>query len=131
MSVNRQAARSASTQAKLIRAARYLFARHGYASVGTEQIVRRAGVTRGALYHQFPAKQDLFLAVYEQVEGELTARIAGLLGDVSSPMEAMRAGIRVFLEACAVPEVQQITLIDAPAVLGWQRLRELAQDHGL
>ena len=65
MNVNRQAARSASTRAKLIRAARALFARKGYADVGTEEIARRAGVTRGALYHQFPSKEDLFLAEYE------------------------------------------------------------------
>lgn len=131
MSVNRQAARSASTRAKLIRAARPLFARHGYAAVGTEQIVRRAGVTRGALYHQFPSKKDLFLAVYEQVEQELTGRIAALLGNAPSPFEAMRAGSRAFLEACRMPEVQQIVLIDGPSVLGWKRWREIAQDHGL
>ncbi len=131
MSVNRQAARSASTRAKLIRAARHLFARHGYAAVGTEQIVRRAGVTRGALYHQFPTKQDLFLSVYEQVESELTTRIAVLSDEVSSPLGAMRTGARAFLQACTAPEVQQIVLIDAPAVLGWERWREVAQDHGL
>jgi AcrR family transcriptional regulator len=131
MNVNRQAARSASTRTKLIRAARALFARKGYAGVGTEEIARRAGVTRGALYHQFPAKEDLFLAVYEQVEQELTKRVAGLLGDVASPFAALRAGIRAFLEACRTPEVQRIVLIDGPAVLGWERWREVAERNGL
>jgi len=131
MNVNRQAARSASTRAKLIRAARALFARKGYAGVGTEEIARRAGVTRGALYHQFPAKEDLFLAVYEQVERDLTERVAGMLGDVASPFAAMRAGIRAFLEACRTPQVQRIVLIDGPAVLGWERWREVAERNGL
>jgi AcrR family transcriptional regulator len=131
MNVNRQAARSASTRAKLIRAGRTLFARKGYAGVGTEEIARRAGVTRGALYHQFPAKEDLFLAVYEQVEEQLTERVAGLLGDVGSPFAALRAGIRAFLEACRTPEVQRIVLIDGPAVLGWERWREVAERNGL
>jgi AcrR family transcriptional regulator len=131
MTVNRQAARSASTRAKLIRAARTLFARRGYTGVGTEEIARRAGVTRGALYHQFPAKEDLFLAVYEQVEQELTARVAGLLGDLGSPFAAMRAGTRAFLEACRAQEVQRIVLIDGPSVLGWARWREVAERHGL
>jgi AcrR family transcriptional regulator len=131
MNVNRQASRSASTRAKLIRAARKLFASKGYAAVGTEQIVRRAGVTRGALYHQFASKEDLFLAVYEQVEQELTQRVAATLGEVTSPFEAMRAGIRAFLEACRAPEVQRIVLIDGPAVLGWERWREVAERNGL
>jgi AcrR family transcriptional regulator len=131
MNVNRQAARSASTRTKLLRAARVLFARKGYAGVGTEEIARRAGVTRGALYHQFPAKEDLFLAVYEQVERELTEGVDGLLGDVASPLAAMRAGIRAFLEACRAPEVQRIVLIDGPAVLGWARWREVAERYGL
>jgi AcrR family transcriptional regulator len=131
MNVNRQAVRSASTRAKLIRAARSLFARKGYAGVGTEEIVRRAGVTRGALYHQFPAKEDLFLAVYEQVEQELTEGVAGMLAEVASPFAAIRAGIRAFLEACRTPEVQRIVLIDGPAVLGWERWREVAERNGL
>ncbi len=131
MNVNRQAARSASTRAKLIRAARALFARRGYADVATEEIVRRAGVTRGALYHQFPTKGDLFLAVYEQVEQELTESVDGLLGVQASPFAALRAGIRVFLEACRAPDVQRIVLIDGPAVLGWERWREVAERYGL
>jgi AcrR family transcriptional regulator len=131
MNVNRQAARSASTRAKLIQAARTLFARSGYAEVATEEIVRRAGVTRGALYHQFPTKEDLFLAVYEQVEQELTESVSGLLGVQASPFAALRAGIRVFLEACRAPDVQRIVLIDGPAVLGWERWREVAARYGL
>jgi len=131
MNVNRQAARSASTRAKLIQAARTLFARSGYAEVATEEIVRQAGVTRGALYHQFPTKEDLFLAVYEQVEQELTESVSGLLGVQASPFAAMRAGIRVFLEACRAPDVQRIVLIDGPAVLGWERWREVAERYGL
>ncbi len=131
MTVNRQAKRSAATRAKLTRAARSLFARHGYAAVGTEQIARRAGVTRGALYHQFPTKEDLFLAVYEQVDQELTGRIADLVGGAASPLEAMREGIRAFLEACRTPEVQRIVLIDGPSVLGGERWREDAERNGL
>ena len=131
MSVNRQAARSASTRAKLVRAARTLFARHGYAAVGTEQIVRRAGVTRGALYHHFATKEDLFLAVYEQVEHDLTARLISLVSEAASPLEALRIGIRTFLDACRTPEMQRIVLVDGPAVLGWERWREIAQQNGL
>jgi len=131
MSVNRQAARSASTRAKLIRAARVLFARHGYAAVSTEQIVRRAGVTRGALYHQFARKEDLFTAVYEQVEQDLTDRLIALVSGTSSPFEAMRAGVRTFLDACRTPEMQRIVLIDGPSVLGWDRWREIGQQNGL
>jgi AcrR family transcriptional regulator len=131
MTANRHTARSAATRQKLIRAGRTLFARKGYAAVGTEEIVRRAGVSRGALYHQFPAKEDLFLAVYEQVEEELTASVAGSLTDVASPFEALLAGVRVFLEACRAPEVQRIVLIDGPSVLGWERWREVAERHGL
>jgi AcrR family transcriptional regulator len=131
MIVNRQEQRSASTRAKLVKAARALFARDGYAGVGTEQIARRAGVTRGALYHQFPAKEDLFLAAYEEVEQELAEAAAALLGSSTSPLAAMRAGIRFFLEACRAPDVQRIVLIDGPSVLGWTRWREVASRYGL
>jgi AcrR family transcriptional regulator len=131
MTVNRQAARSASTRASLVKAARSLFARKGYAGVGTEEIVRRAGVTRGALYHQFKTKEELFLAVYEQVEEELTRRVVGSLGDVAGPFAALRAGLRIFLEQCSAPGVQRIVMIDGPSVLGWERWREVAERNAL
>jgi len=128
-----QAERSGATRGALVAAARGLFAEHGYSGVGTEEIVRTAGVTRGALYHHFPGKRELFEAVYEQVEAEMAERIAAgaLRGDARSPLDAMRAGAEMFLEACTEPEVQRIVLLDGPSVLGWDRWREIAAEHGL
>jgi len=128
-----QAERSESTRGALIAAARSLFAERGYAGVGTEEIVRAAGVTRGALYHHFAGKRELFEAVYERVEAELAERIAlgALSAKAESPLEAMRAGAEMFLQACTEPEAQQIALLDGPSVLGWDRWREIAAEHGL
>jgi AcrR family transcriptional regulator len=131
MNVKSQAARSAATRAKLVRAGRQLFARRGFAAVATEQIARRAGVTRGALYHHFADKEDLFLAVYEDVERELTERVAGELAGASGPLQAMQRASGLFLDACQTPEVQRIVLLDGPAVLGWERWREVAERYGL
>ena|SRR5215207_6136403 len=126
-----QAERRERTRAALVAAARELFAKRGYAGVGTEEIVQRAGVTRGALYHHFRGKEDLFRAVYEQIERELTERIAtGVLGG-GDPIELLRSGAAVFLDACLEPEVQRIALLDAPSVLGWETWREIGERHGL
>jgi AcrR family transcriptional regulator len=128
-----QAERSESTRAALIGSARALFAERGFADVGTEEIVRAAGVTRGALYHHFAGKRELFEAVYRQLEVELAERIAaGALSSASTaPMDAMRAGAEMFLRASTEPEVQRIVLLDGPSVLGWDRWREIAAEHGL
>src|SRR5260370_7590812 len=118
--------RSEATRQALVRAARSLFGARGYADVGTEEMVRTAGVTRGALYHQFRDKAGLFAAVAEEVEAEITGRIAaGAAGESSEPTDVLRAGARLFLEACAEPEVERIILLDAPAVLGWEAWRDL------
>ncbi|MDO8185213.1 TetR/AcrR family transcriptional regulator [Conexibacter sp. JD483] len=129
MRVNRrtQEERSTTTRAALLAAARPLFAAQGFGAVGTEAIVRAAGVTRGALYHQFADKTGLFAAVYEQVQQELALRIAGQLGGVTDPAEALLAGIDAWLEAATEPDVQRIVLIEAPAVLGWERWRDAGQ----
>jgi AcrR family transcriptional regulator len=128
-----QAERSEATRGALLAAARRLFAEHGYDEVSAEQIVRAAGVTRGALYHHFGGKPELLDAVYDQLEREVTERIARVVlgSELESPLEAMRAGIGAFLEECAQPEVRQIALTDAPAVLGWERWREIAAANGL
>ena len=129
----KQALRSAATRQRLVAAARSLFAQRGYADVGTEEIVQAAGVTRGALYHQFRDKADLFAAVAETVQAEIAHRItAGAQADgATDPMAALHAGVRRFLDVCADPAVERIILLDAPAVLGWQAWRDLADRYGL
>jgi AcrR family transcriptional regulator len=128
-----QAARSAATREALIAAARPLFAAHGFGSVGTETIVRAAGVTRGALYHQFADKTELFAAVFEMVEAELTQRIGTAVSDAGAldPIELMKLGAATWLSACTEPEVHRIVLVEAPAVLGWARWREVGLRYGL
>jgi len=130
---NRQAARSASTRAALIGAARPLFGERGYASVGTEEIVQAAGVTRGALYHQFTDKRDLFLAVVEDVEVEIIGRISARLAaaDPSDPLGALADGAEVLVEAILEADIRQITALDAPSVLGWETWREISERYGL
>src|ERR687894_2211734 len=128
-----QAERSAATRAALVAAARRLFAERGYAAVGTPEVVAAAGVTRGALYHQFEGKADLFLAVYEAVEQELTERIGQQVAaaGATDPLAALTVGAEAFLDACAEPDVQRIVLIEAPAVLGWDTWRDVGLKYGL
>ncbi len=134
MKVNRrtQAERTASTRAALIAAGRKLFGEHGYAEVGTQAIVDEAGVTRGALYHQFKDKQGLFAAVYDQVEQDITAEVAARVGDLAAydPIAALKAGVRVFLERVTDPTVHMISLVDAPSVLGWTEWRARGEEFG-
>src|SRR3954467_10445180 len=107
------------TKALLIRTARKLFAKRGYARVGTEELVRAAGVTRGALYHHFDGKADLFRAVFEDVERELTEKLGAEALAKPDPWEGLLAALEMFLDVCTEPEVQRIALLDAPSVLGW------------
>jgi AcrR family transcriptional regulator len=130
-----QQERSEATRGELVAVARRLFAERGYSDVGTEEIVRAAGVTRGALYHHFDSKRELLAAVHEDIERELTERIAthAFSGDdaPADPIAALHRGAELFLDACLEPEVQRIVLLDAPAVLGWERWREVASRYGL
>jgi AcrR family transcriptional regulator len=124
-------AQAERTRRDLLRVARELFVERGYARVGTEEIVARAGLTRGALYHHFPDKQALFAAVHEQLEQELVAGIAATISEVADPVERLEAGIRSFLDACTDRQWTRITLLDAPTVLGWATWREIDQRYGL
>ncbi len=128
-----QAERRESTRAALVDAARPLLAERGYANVGTEEIVRAAGVTRGALYHHFDGKEGLFLAVFEAVEQELLDLIAGRIekSGVTSPLAALEIGLDVMLGAATDPGIAQIVLIDAPSVLGWETWREVGWKYGM
>ena len=131
-----QADRSAATRAALVDAARPLFAARGFAAVGSEELVRAAGVTRGALYHHFGGKERLFEAVFEAVEHDLAERLAAVVaagpaargGD---PVAALAEAAEAWLDACREPEVQRIGLLDAPVVLGWERWREIGWRYGM
>ena len=128
-----QAERAAETREALIAAARRLFAAQGFAEVALETIVRAAGVTRGALYHHFADKTELFAAVFEQVEGEVAAQMGEAIAatNETDPVEVMRLGADFWLDACSDPEVQRIVLVDAPAVLGWTRWTEIGNRYNI
>jgi AcrR family transcriptional regulator len=128
---SRRVAQSEATRAALVRAARKLFAARGYAAVATEEIVRRAGVTRGALYHHFRDKRDLFRAVVEQLEQEMVEKIAAAALRESDPWRAQQVALDAFLDVCLEPDVQRITLTDAPSVLGLEAWREIEARYGL
>ena len=127
-----QADRTAATRAALVGAARQLFAEHGYADVGTERVAQAAGVTRGALYHQFADKAELFAAVLEAVELDLTQRLTEVVAAMpqDDPLAVVAAGAEAWLDASVEPEVRRIALLDGPAVLGWERWREVGMRHG-
>ncbi len=126
-----KAEQSEATRAALVKVAGELFAERGYASVGTEEIVRATGVTRGALYHHFAGKRELFAAVYEEVERQLVEQIAtSAIASATDPLQALHAGAQAFLDACEDPAVQRIALLDAPSVLGWERWREIGMNYG-
>jgi AcrR family transcriptional regulator len=128
-----QADRSAATKDALVRAARPLFALEGFGGVSTEAIVRAAGVSRGAMYHQFKDKSALFEAVFEAVEQDVTARLATTVSEAgeTDPISLMELGGHAWLDVCAEPEVQRIVLLDAPSVLGWERWREVGMKYGV
>lgn len=127
-----QAERREATRRALLEAGRDLFAERGFAGAAREEIVERAGVTRGALYHHFASKEDLFRAVYETIEDELCTDVAvAALAGGEDPMARLRAGALAFLDAAAKPDVRRIVLLDAPSVLPVPVRRELSERYGL
>jgi AcrR family transcriptional regulator len=126
-----QAERSRTTRAALLASARRLFAEHGFARTGREQIVEQAGVTRGALYHHFDSKEGLFRAVVEELEQEVVNQVAVTAMKGGDAGERLRLGSLAFLDACLDPAVRRIVVLDAPSVLGWEEWREIERRYGL
>jgi AcrR family transcriptional regulator len=125
------AERAGETRALLISVARDLFAERGYAAVATEEIVQRAGLTRGALYHHFRDKRALFRAVVEQLEEESVERIASSAMEQPEPWGMQITALNAYLDGCLDPAVQRILLVDAPSVLGSEEWREIEAKYGL
>jgi len=126
--------RSERTRRDLLDAARETFTRHGFADASMEEIAERAGVSRGPLYHYFDSKQDLFAAVYEEVEQALAAEIASEIeartASESDAWQQVLVSSQAFLDVSLHPAVQRIALLEAPTVLGWEARGHIAR-YGL
>jgi AcrR family transcriptional regulator len=122
---------AAKTERALRRAGRALFAENGFLGTPAEDIVKAAGLTRGALYHHFAGKEGLFERVLEDVMRELHERLRRAGSRAKDPLSALKAGIHEFLEACSEESNRRLLLIDGPSVLGWARWREMDLKFGL
>jgi AcrR family transcriptional regulator len=128
-----QAERSAATQQALIAAARRLWGERGYAEVSTPEIAAAAGVTRGAMYHQYADKAALFRAVIEAMDLEILERLQAsvVAAHPKTPADTMHAMADAWLGIAREPEVRQLMLLDAPSVIGWREYREMSQNNSV
>ncbi|OBI41912.1 TetR family transcriptional regulator [Mycobacterium kyorinense] len=125
-------ARGDQTRRDLVDAGRALFVEKGYFGTSISDLVTRSGVgTRGAFYHHFKDKAELFRAVFEEVERDLTLRSLASPPQGADAWEVLSAGMRGFLESALEPEVQRVMLIDGPVVLGWQTLRSIQKSNSI
>lgn len=126
-----QRERSETTIAELVKAARRLFVAKGCAGTTLDEVAGAAGVTKGAVYHHFSGKRDLFRAVYEQEQRSLAEVSLAAYRRKRDPRQGFYEACRAFFEASLDPGVQRITLIDAPAALGWDGMREVEDRYGM
>jgi AcrR family transcriptional regulator len=128
--VARRAEYAEATRRGLLQAARELFASEGYVDVSIDEICRRARVTKGALYHHFRDKRDLFTAVFEEVEREWADELAALVAEERDPLERIQIVGDAFLDACLDPARQRILLLDGPSLVAWEELRQIDAGRG-
>jgi AcrR family transcriptional regulator len=123
---NRKVEQGEHTREVLVASAIALFAEKGYADTSTTEIVDRAGTTRGALYHHFADKHEVFEAALDAVEGDIFDRVQATGARFDDDVRGrLAAGVDVFLDACLEHAVQRILLQEAPSVLGWERWQRL------
>jgi AcrR family transcriptional regulator len=130
LEISKRAEQGQATRDQLLSAATRLFAEHGYDGTAIEAVLQEAGVSRGALYHHFANKEALFEAVLEAVEHDIAQAVLAAAGSAADPVDGLRAGAFAWLDFARDPVVQQIALIDAPSVVGWERWREIDEGHG-
>ncbi|MGO8908043.1 MAG: TetR/AcrR family transcriptional regulator [Bradyrhizobium sp.] len=124
-----QAERREKTQAAIVKAAKRIFGERGFAATTMDDIAAAARVAKGAVYHHFPTKEALFEAVFEQVSIELVSDLDRISRTENDALAAMAAGTQAYFSACAKGATGQIILRDGPAVLGWERWREIDARH--
>ena len=126
-----QAERSETTTEQLIAAARRLFATNGFPATSIQEIVEEAGVTRGAMYHHFTSKEELFEAVFKREQDALGERVRAAAMRRKGAWAQLKAGCDEFLNAALDPETQRILMVDAPAVLGTTRIQAVDESHSM
>ena len=124
-----QAQRRAATIAAITRAAGELFATHGFAATSIDDIARRAGVAKGAVYHHFESKEQIFARVFEQMTAALAAEVAATAAAGKSILDSFELGTLKYLTSISGDKCRQVLLIDGPAVLGWGKWREIDARH--
>jgi AcrR family transcriptional regulator len=129
--MNKNVERGQATRAHVIEVATRLFTTHGYDGTSIAQVLAEAGVSRGSLYHHFDGKDALFMGVLAEVAARVGQRMTEAEAGAPDPLAALRAGCLAWIGRAGDPVVRQTVLIDAPAVLGWQRWRELDENGNL
>jgi AcrR family transcriptional regulator len=128
--LNVKSAKGQATRAHIVGVAGELFAQAGYDATSIETVLARSGVSRGALYHHFEDKEALFTAVLEAIEARIAQATVEASRGIADPVEALRAGCNAWLDVSCDPAVRQIVLVDAPAVVGWQKWRDIDARFG-
>ncbi|MGH3447342.1 MAG: TetR/AcrR family transcriptional regulator [Nocardioidaceae bacterium] len=129
--MNRNVERGQATRAHLIEVATRLFAAQGYEGTSIDAVLAESGASRGSLYHHFPGKDALFWAVLEDVGTRVALQVTEATRDAEDPIANLRASCLAWIRLACDPVVRQTVLIDAPAVFGWQRWRELDEQGNL
>jgi AcrR family transcriptional regulator len=127
--LNLKVEKGQATRRELVAAATQLFAAQGYDDTSIDNVLEAAGVSRGALYHHFAGKEALFEAVLEEVEVQLAAEVTAAAEATGDPRQMLQAGCLAWLQRLRDPVVRRIVLVDAPAVVGWARWREIDECH--
>jgi AcrR family transcriptional regulator len=123
--------RGVATRERVVAAARRLFGERGYEGTSIEAVLETSGVARGALYHHFHSKAELFDAVLEEVMIEISEVTNGAARGIADPLEALRAGCHAWVHMALDPAVQRIVMLDPQAVVGWGRWRALDEQYSL
>lgn len=129
--VSKRAAQGRATREQLIEVATGLFAERGYEDASIEAVLAAAGVSRGALYHHFAGKDDLFFAVVQSVENRITAELRAAVSGTQDPFDALQAASLAWIDLAGDPVIQRIILTDGPSVVGWERWRTMDEENSL
>ncbi|PZG19163.1 TetR/AcrR family transcriptional regulator [Nonomuraea aridisoli] len=127
--MNLKAERGAATRDRVLAIATRLFADRGYDDTSIETVLQESGLSRGALYHHYAGKEALFEAVLEATERSIGAQIVEAVRGIDDPVETLRAGTLAWIRLAGDPVIKRIVLLDAPAVLGWERWRAMEERY--